>query len=99
MKSQTPLKVTIMGVGRIFSKGEIVLFPGVTKRFFQGGAKRGEISFYPLETKRTTFFAKKYNRKMSHFKIQGCTKASTAIPFRRTWSQLSNITAFGFFTS
>jgi len=31
---------------------------GCRKDFFQGGDKNGEISFYSLETKRTTFFAK-----------------------------------------
>jgi len=31
---------------------------GVGTIFFQGGRKNGEISFYPLETKKTTFFAK-----------------------------------------
>jgi len=49
-----------MGVGRIFSRGD-------TRWFFQNfyrGAKSGEICFFPLETKKTTFFAKM-------FKIQG----------------------------
>ena len=41
-----------MGVGRIFSRGG-------TCGFFQNlsmGAKSGEICFFPLETKKTTFF-------------------------------------------
>jgi len=40
-----------MGVGRIF--------PGDSQKdLFPRGTNRGEISFYSLETKRTTFFAK-----------------------------------------
>jgi len=39
-----------------FVKHYTVLYHGRRKNFFQGG-NRGEISFYPLETKRTTFFA------------------------------------------
>jgi len=31
---------------------------GRRKDFFQGGAKSSEISFFPVETKKTTFFAK-----------------------------------------
>jgi len=48
-----------MGVGRSFSRGVqlIVDFSrGSQKIIFQGGS--GEISFYPLDTKKTTFFAK-----------------------------------------
>jgi len=37
-----------MGVGKIFSRGTIVNFPGA--------AKNDEISFYPLKTMRITFF-------------------------------------------
>ena len=43
-----------MGVGSIFSKGEP---PGdFSKIFPEGGGERGEISFFALETKKTTFF-------------------------------------------
>jgi len=50
--------------------------------FFQGrdnsglfqGDQKWWISFYSLETKKTTFFAEMY-RKMSNFKIQGGAKA------------------------
>jgi len=38
-----------MGVGRIFPSGG-------NSGFFQGGS--GEISFYPVETNKTTFFGK-----------------------------------------
>jgi len=48
-----------MGVGGIFSRvGPTVVFPGVTIKIFFQDAKSNEISFYPLETKKTTFFAK-----------------------------------------
>jgi len=46
------------GAGRIFSKeGPIVDFPGVGQQYFCKGAKSGKITFSPLETKETTFFA------------------------------------------
>jgi len=49
----------IMGVGRTFSRRwPIVDFSRGSQKFFQGGAKSEEISFLPLETKKTTFFAK-----------------------------------------
>jgi len=48
---------------------------GRRKDFFQGGAKNYEISFFPLETKKTTFFAE-------NFKIQGGPWPSLP-PFRR----------------
>jgi len=41
----------IMTIERIFSRGG-------NSGFFDGEAKSGEISFYPLETMKTTFFAK-----------------------------------------
>jgi len=62
-----------MVVGRIFPGG-------VTTGFFQnfpGDGKSGEICFFPLKTKKTTFFAKK-------FKIQG-GKSSPAPTLRRPW--------------
>jgi len=47
-----------MGVGRIFSRGwPKADFPGVAKDFSMAG-QNGEISFYPLETKKTTFLLK-----------------------------------------
>jgi len=33
------------------------IFPGVAKTIFRKVAKSGEISFYPLETKISTFYA------------------------------------------
>jgi len=49
-----------IGVGRILQRGPL----GDFSKFFAGGAKSGEICFFPLITKKTTFFAK-------NFKIQG----------------------------
>jgi len=50
-----------MGVGRIFSReGPLLDFT----KFLLGGGKSGEICFFLLETKQTTFFAE-------IFKIQG----------------------------
>jgi len=48
-----------MGVGRIFSRdgGELVDF----SKSFSRGAKRGEICFLPLETKKTAFLLKTSN--------------------------------------
>ena len=40
--------------------------PGVIKKIFPEGVKSGEISFYPLENKKTTFFAKKENYKFQN---------------------------------
>jgi len=42
-----------MGVGRIFSREA----HGDFSKIFPGVAKSGEICFFPLETKKTTFFA------------------------------------------
>jgi len=58
-----------MGVGRIFPGG---LLENCSKKFL-GGSKSGEICFFPLETKKTTFFAE-------IFKIQ----VEPCPPFRRT---------------
>jgi len=59
-----------MGVGRICSRGG-------TGRFFQnissGGAKSGEICFFPLEYKKTTFFGE-------IFKIQEGAKSPLCPP-------------------
>ena len=58
-----------IGAGRIFFReGPIVEFPGVDQKYFVGMAKSGKITFSPLETKKTTFFAK-IDGKMSNFKI------------------------------
>ena len=43
-----------MGVGRIFSRGGGSR--EFSQKFFQGGAKSGEICFLPLENEKTTFF-------------------------------------------
>jgi len=42
-----------MGVGRIFSRRP----PGDFSKLFLGRAKSGEICFFPIEAKKTTFFA------------------------------------------
>jgi len=47
-----------MSVGRIFCRGGISGFFQGKLRVFLGEAKNGEIPFFPLETKKTTFFAK-----------------------------------------
>jgi len=55
-----------MGVGKFFSREEIVDFSRWwPNAFFQGWANSGEISFYQLESKRRTFFYSKVNRKIS----------------------------------
>ena len=62
--------VEFMRVGRIFSKG------GPRGDFFEiflRGAKSGEICFYPLETKKTTFFGEIFKIKVAF------------PPFRRPW--------------
>ena len=64
------LAPTSTGVGRIFSRRQKWIFPKVAN-FFPGGTKSGVISFFPLETTKTTFFAECVKRKMSKFKIQG----------------------------
>ena len=48
-----------MGVGRIFTRrGQLWVFPGLAKKIFQERTKSDEISFYPLEIKKSTSFAK-----------------------------------------
>jgi len=47
-----------MGVGKIFSGGDHL---GIFPELFQGGAKSGEICFFPIKTKKKQpFFAKKF---------------------------------------
>jgi len=53
-----------MGVGRIFSRGG-------KRGFFWRGAKCGEISLFPLETKKTTFFADNFMEKCQISKSTG----------------------------
>ena len=57
-------------------------FPGgTTKRFskiFPWGAKSGEICFFPLEIKKTTFFG-------WNFQNPGGSRPPPAPPFRRPW--------------
>jgi len=63
------VSLPIMGVGRIFSRW-------ATRGFFKNfsrGAKSGEIRFFPLKTKKTTFFAK-------DFKIQGGLDPPVPLP-------------------
>jgi len=56
-----------MGAGRNFSRdGPIVDFPGVGKNILQG-AKSGKITFH--HSKKTTFFCKIFDEKLSTFKI------------------------------
>ena len=63
-----------MGVGRIFCKwGHKRIFP----KFFPGGAKSGEICFFPLKTKKITIFAKN-----SHSRVG---VRPFLPPFRRPW--------------
>ena len=70
-----------MGVGRIFSRGDHQqIFRQVTIKIFQRGAKSDEISFFPLETKKTTFFAKNIIKKYETSKSIGPLP-----PFRRPW--------------
>jgi len=57
-----------VGVGRIFPRGGAL---GDFSKIFPGGAKSGEIYFFPLEIKKTTFFAE-------IFKIQG--RKATPVP-------------------
>jgi len=48
-----------MGVGRIFSRWEpIADFSRGSQKDFSRGTKSGEILFYPLESKKTIYFAK-----------------------------------------
>jgi len=48
-----------MDTGSFFSReGPIVDFPGVGQKYFCRVARSGKITFPPLETKTTTFFAK-----------------------------------------
>jgi len=51
--------IGFMGVGRIFSRVGIKwIFPGEAKNIFPGEGQSDKNSFYPLETKKTTFFVK-----------------------------------------
>ena len=61
------------GPGRIFCRVRS------TVDFSKAGDKNGKISFYLLETKKTSFICLRFNRKMSNFKIFGCPS------FRRPW--------------
>ena len=63
-----------MVVGRIFPGGVL----GDFSEFFPGDTKTGEIFFFPIETKKITFFAK-------IFKIQGGLGTPCPPPFRRPW--------------
>jgi len=52
--------IGFLGVGRTFSRGDIKwIFPGEVKNVFPGEGQSDKNSFYPLETKKTTFFMKK----------------------------------------
>ena len=68
------------GVGRIFCRGfQWWNFPGVAKKISWAGAKSCKISFCPLETKQTTFFAKILLRK-----CQISNSLTPLPPLRRT---------------
>ena len=62
-------------VGRIFSRAWALALGNFSK-FFPRGTKSGEFWFFPLTTKKTTFF-------VENFKIQG--ERSPLPPFRRPW--------------
>jgi len=47
--------VVRMDVRRIFSREAMMDFPEVTNKIFPGEAKSGKISFFFLETRKTTF--------------------------------------------
>jgi len=69
INAQVPLN---MGAERIVSRqGPNVDFPGVGQKYFYKGAKSVKISFSPLETKKTTFFAKKLSGKCQISKSWG----------------------------
>ena len=55
-----------------FQSGPIVDFPRVAKRNFSRGANGGEILFYPLETKRTTFSAEQLKENIKFQTPLGC---------------------------
>jgi len=57
-----------MGVGRTFSRG-------ANSGFFQRGTKSGKISFFPLGTKKTIFFAKILLEK---YQISQCRRVGPA---------------------
>ena len=42
--------------------GKKRIFPGVAKNIFPEWFKSGKILFYPIETKKTTFFCQNFNR-------------------------------------
>ena len=60
---------------------------GNQKYFFRRGAKSGEVSFYPLETKKTTFFADNWTGK-----CQISKQIATSVPLY-LWYQ--RLTLFG----
>jgi len=67
-----------MGVGKSFSRGGSGFFQGFPK-ILPGGDKSGEIAFYALETKKTTFFAENLIGKCQYSKF----KEGQGSPFRR----------------
>jgi len=54
-----------------FPRGTIVDFFRGTPKDFPGGTKTGKISFFPLETKKTTFLAKNVIGKSQVSKSRG----------------------------
>jgi len=85
--TETAVMITSMGRKDFFQRGATDSGP------FLGG-NSGEISFYPLETKRATFFCENFNRKISNFKIHGvlahlCTTFPSPMVTRSWASYLS----------
>jgi len=69
--------IVTMGVGKIFSRGgKSGLFQAQSKTSFSREAKSGKISFYPVETKKMTFFGKNL---IGKYQIPG----GASPPFRR----------------
>ena len=71
-----------IGVGRIFSRGaHLRFFTEVVKKTFPGVDKSGEISIYPIESTKTTFFAKNL---IGKFQISKFRRAKASCPFLPT---------------
>ena len=85
--SHTHKNVTLglQGFGKIFFHGEGQwIFQGVAKNIFSREAKSGEMTFCPLETKKTTFFCQAFIRKIWNFQIKG----DLGPPFRHPWKNI-----------
>jgi len=58
---------------------------GRRKDFSQGGGKSGQISFYPLETKKTTIFTEHLKRKCQNYKSRRGQPGPLPAPMRTTY--------------